>query len=231
MGRYRFVFWVVLFSVLLSIIPILFINGQPETGKIFGAILIFSLSVALWVWRKQTIKQIAYNQRVRLNTNDRFWLNANVNFYKNLNPKEKLIFEDRLGLILSNVQITNNEGKVPDRIHAISLAALATIFLWDLPLFVFENSHWIIADDVSIDKPNSSYVFSLVEIKEKLKLNLLLRNLNSGNKFTMDLGCTKNFLSDIEIRNKKPYKASYENQFWIFFTNFLKDLENSNLDF
>ncbi len=230
MGKFRFVFWVILFSVLLSVIPILFLNGLPEIGKIFGVILIVSLSVALWIWRKQTIRQIVYKQRVRLNTNDRFWLNANVSFYKDLNPKEKMVFEDRLGLILSNVQITYKDGNLPDRVEAISLSALAAIFLWDLPLFVFENSHWIITQDKNVEKSNSFYAFSLEEIKEKLKLNVMFKDLNETNLTKVDLGCLGNFLSDLNARhNNKAPKASYENQFWIFFINFLKDSENTNL--
>ncbi len=231
MGKFRFVFWVLLFSILLSIIPLLFVNGYPEIGKIFGVVLIVSLSFALWIWRGQTIKHIAFNQRVRLNTNDRFWLNSNVKFYKSLSVQEKLIFEDRLGLILSNVQIKDERGNVPDRIDAISLSALAAIFMWDLPLFVFENSQWIIIHDDKQERSKSAYIFSSIEIKEKLKKIVMLKGLNGMRISENELGCLENFLSDLNVRyNQTIPKATYENEFWNFFSKFLKESESLKRD-
>lgn len=227
MKKLRFVFWILLFSILLSIIPILFLLGYTFVGKILGFILIVSLSVALSIWRKQTIKQMAYQQRVRLNTNDRFWLNASVKFYKELNAKDKSVFEDRVGLILANVEITDLKGNVTERTEAIALCALATIFLWDLPLFVFENSKWSIGqNDLNIESGNV-YNFSKTEIDEKLKDNFMLINIDDFTKKGYSLGCIANFLLDLDKRYKKSQRFSpYEEDFWNYFSKNKGNYEN-----
>lgn len=227
MTKYRFLFWIVLFSILLSIIPILFLSGYSLTGKFLGIILIVSLSIALWIWRMQTLKQMAYHQRVRLNTNDCFWLKENIPFYRRLNSKDKSVFEDRLGLILANVEITDQNGKIPERTDAISLCALATIFLWDLPLFVFENSKWCIGK-YSLDSDlENVYSFSIAEINEKLKDNFMLINHRDSLDKEYQLGCIANFLEDLDKRfkNSKNFKP-YEEDFWNYYSKNKLEIEN-----
>ncbi len=202
-------------------------SGYSLTGKFLGIILIVSLSIALWIWRMQTLKQMAYHQRVRLNTNDCFWLKENIPFYRRLNPKDKSVFEDRLGLVLANVEITYQNGKIPERTEAISLCALATIFLWDLPLFIFENSKWcIVKDDLASDFENV-YSFSTAEINEKLKDNFMLMNLHDFLNKKYQLGCIANFLEDLDKRLKisKQFKP-YEEDFWNYYSKNKLEFEN-----
>jgi hypothetical protein len=230
MGKYRFVFWIAFFSILLSIIPILFLNGFALIGKIFGIILIVSLSFALSIWRKQTLKQITYNQRVRLNTNDRFWLKTNVPFYKGLNAADKLVFEDRLGLILANAQILDQNGNVPERIEAISLCALAAIFLWDLPLFVFENSKWCIGNKKPTQASENELFFSMAEISEKLKGNFMLTRLDDYLNEGYRMGCITNFFKDLDERHKTSQKfLPYEEDFWNYISKNKVDFEKINI--
>ena len=222
----RFIFWIILFSILLSVIPVLFLTGNPVLGKIFGIVLTISLSVALWIWRQQTRKFIAYNQRIRLNTNDRFWLKNHVPFYLHLGAKDQVIFEDRLGLVLSNVTILDLDDAVVDRNDAIALSALATIFTWDLPLFVFENSNWKISQSDTIKQTEPELVFSLYQIKNELKNEIMLKNLKLNSSSGIQSKCIENFLYDIGRRYvEKGRKSSYEKDFWIFFTTILNDVE------
>ncbi len=227
MERFRFVLWILLFSILLSVIPLLFLSGFASLGKIFGIILIVSLSVALWIWRKQTIKYIAYEQRVRMNTNDRFWLKTHVPFYRNLNSKDKSVFEDRLGLLLANVDMINQNGNIPERSEAISLSALATIFLWDLPLFVFENSRWVIGLNDINQETEHGLCFSLSEINDKLKDNIMLIELDASFIKGYELGCIENFLFELKERyNNTRQFSPYEKDFWIFLSKILSSSEN-----
>jgi hypothetical protein len=227
MSKYRFFFWIVLFSLLLSIIPILFLSGYSLTGKILGIILIVSLSIALWIWRIQTLKQMAYHQRIRLNTNDCFWLKENIPFYRRLNSKDKSVFEDRLGLILANVEIMDQNGKIPERIEAVSLCALATILLWDLPLFIFENSKWCIGEYNLDSDLENVYSFSITEINEKLKDNFMLINLRDSLNKENQLGCIANFLEDLakRFKNSKHFKP-YEEDFWNYYSRNKLEFEN-----
>ena len=229
MSKYRFVFWIALFSILLSIIPILFLNGFALMGKFFGIILIVSLSFALSIWRKQTLKQISYKQRVRLNTNDRFWLKTNVPFYRGLNAADKSVFEDRLGLILANAEILDQNGHVPDRTEAISLCALAAIFLWEMPLFVFENSKWLIGNKMPTKASENELYFSTAEICEKLKENFMLIRLDDFMNDEYQMGCVTNFLKDLDERLKTSQRfLPYEEEFWNYISKNKVDFEKIN---
>lgn len=71
--------------------------------------------------------------RIRFNRNDLFWLDANIPFYRELDSKEKLIFQDRLGLFLSEITITEVGEEVAEKSTCLYVGASAIIAYWGLP--------------------------------------------------------------------------------------------------
>jgi MtfA peptidase len=129
----RFGPWIILFVLLLGSIPLFIIQEQIGIAKFVGFITVVGVSIALWIWRKQSQKLSSKKPRVILNLNDRFWLEHNIPFYKKLNKAEKKIFEDRVGLFLSEIIVTELDKEVPEKETCFYVASSAVIAYWGLP--------------------------------------------------------------------------------------------------
>jgi Mlc titration factor MtfA (ptsG expression regulator) len=132
-GKARFSAWLTVFFVLLITIPALLGSELKATAKTFGVVVIVLLSIALWIWRTQTIRRVKRKARIPINLNDRFWLNENIPFYKQLKAADKRIFEDRIALFLAEVVITEIGKKVPEKSTCFYVAGSAVIAFWGLP--------------------------------------------------------------------------------------------------
>jgi hypothetical protein len=129
----RFGPWILLFVLLLGSIPILALNNQLGVAKAVGFLTIIGVSIALSFWRKQSKKLSQKTQRVAINVNDRYWLENHIAFYKRLDKSDRIIFEDRVGLFLSDIIITEIEKKVPEKDTCLYVASSAVIAYWGLP--------------------------------------------------------------------------------------------------
>jgi Mlc titration factor MtfA (ptsG expression regulator) len=96
-------------------------------------IVIVTLSIALWFWRTRTLRDIKRKARIQFNLNDRFWLMNNISFYKELSNSEKKIFEDRLGLFLAEIKITEIGKELPEKSTCFYVGSSAIITFWGLP--------------------------------------------------------------------------------------------------
>jgi len=129
----RFGSWIFVFVVLLGSIPILIVNGEVGMAKFLGVTTVVSVSIALSIWRKQTKKLSSHKQRVILNLNDRFWLERHIPFYKKLNKSDRTTFEDRIGLFLSEIRVTEINKDLPEKETCLYVASSAVIAFWGLP--------------------------------------------------------------------------------------------------
>lgn len=129
----RFGPWIGLFVLLLGSIPVFIRNEQMGLAKVVGVVTIVSISVALWIWRQQTLRKSDKKARIVLNLNDRFWFEHHIPFYRQLKPAERKIFEDRVGLFLAEIRITEVDKEVPDKETCYYVAASAVIAYWGLP--------------------------------------------------------------------------------------------------
>ncbi len=129
----RFAPWLVLFVILLGSIPVLILKEEIGIAKFVGVITIVGVSIALWVWRKQTASMSEKKARVLLNLNDKFWLERQIPFYKTLNKAERITFVDRVGLFLSEIRITEVGKEVPEKETCLYVASSAVIAYWGLP--------------------------------------------------------------------------------------------------
>jgi Mlc titration factor MtfA (ptsG expression regulator) len=131
----RFIPWIVLFFILLICVPLLVQKGNTGAAKLVGFIVVAGVSIALWIWRKQTVALMEKKARIALNANDRFWLERHIPFYKNLNKSDRKIFEDRVGLFLAEVHVTEVDKDVADKETCLYVASSAVFSYWGLPFW------------------------------------------------------------------------------------------------
>ena len=129
----RFGPWIILFVLLLGSIPLLILNDEISLAKFVGFVTIVGVTIALWIWRKQTSNMSDKKPRVILNLNDRFWFERHIPFYKKLSKKDRRTFEDRVGLFLSEIRITETGKELPEKETCFFVASSAVIAYWGLP--------------------------------------------------------------------------------------------------
>jgi hypothetical protein len=188
-GRYRFIFWITLFSLLLSNIIFLIVIDLILIAKILGVMLVVTLVIALSIWRNQVKNKSNMLPRIPININDRFWLREHILFYRNLNNQDKQIFENRLGLILSNVDISCS-NKIERKNDLIRLSCIAVILFWDFPVWTFYGDKWILTDDKNFQS-EEAFVFDKDVLIDSLNscspLLSKLKNEADKENFTFNL--------------------------------------------
>lgn len=138
-GKARFSAWMIVFVILLVLIPTLLISKLVFLAKILGFSLIFFTSFALWKWRTQAARKITRMSRIRMTINEKFWLDRHIPFYHSLNKGDKIIFEDRIGLFLAEIKITQIGREVPDKEVCLYVASSAIIAFWGLPYWNYSS--------------------------------------------------------------------------------------------
>lgn len=132
-GRARFSAWLIVFFLLLITIPALMGSELKLAAKWFGVAVIALLSIALWIWRTQTVRRVKRKARIPINLNDKYWLNEHIPFYKFLKTADKKIFEDRIALFLAEVVIAEVGKEIPQKSTCFYVASSAVIAFWGLP--------------------------------------------------------------------------------------------------
>jgi hypothetical protein len=132
-GKARFSAWLIVLFITLLCIPLLLNSDHKVLAKIVGVSIVVLFSVALWYWRTQTLRKIKMQARIKLNLNDRFWLNEHIPYYKVLSKSNKTIFEDRLGLFLTEIRIKEIGKEMPEKETCLYVASSAIIAFWGLP--------------------------------------------------------------------------------------------------
>jgi hypothetical protein len=141
---FRFLKWIVLFVLLLATIPVLINMNYVGFAKFLGIILIFSITIALMIWRNQTATMNNKSSRIAITINEKHWLRDNVQFYRALQNNDKQVFEDRIALFLSEVQVAELGVNDPDKDLFLMLASSVSMSTWGLPYYNFENFNRIL---------------------------------------------------------------------------------------
>lgn len=161
----RFFGWIMLFLFLLGAIPILILMESSNAAKLLGILLVVAIVAALWYWRIQTRVRSPRNQRVRINTNDKFWLEENIPFYAKLSAKDKVIFEDRIGIFLADIQVTEVNKEVADKETCFYVASSAVIAYWGLPYWNYGELSEVLVYPSNFDIDNSLNKLGIVQGK------------------------------------------------------------------
>ncbi|MEX1193002.1 MAG: M90 family metallopeptidase [Brumimicrobium sp.] len=155
MKNKSYLYWIVLFLILLGAIPILLYNKGVETAKIIGFVVVIAVLIALWYWSYNVRKKSNRNQRIKLNTNDKFWLEKNIPFYKRLSKKDKKIFIDRVGIFLADIQVTEVDKEVPEKETCLYVASSAVIAYWGLPYWNYGDLSEVLVYPSNFNMDNS----------------------------------------------------------------------------
>jgi len=147
--------WVVLFFILLGSIPIILHNKGYTSARIIGVLVVISIITALWYWRINTRRKSPRNQRVVLSINDKHWLSERISFYKKLKKSDKVIFEDRVGIFLADVIITEIGREQAEKETALYVASSAVIAYWGLPYYNYGNLREVLVYPSNFDMDNS----------------------------------------------------------------------------
>ncbi len=161
----RFTGWVILFFVILALVPVFIINSAVTIAKILGIILVVAIVAALWKWRIQTRERSPRNERIKLNTNDKFWLEKNIPFYQKLSKQDKQIFEDRVGIFLADIKVTEINKELPEKETCFYVASSAIIAYWGLPFYNYGNINEVLVYPSNFNLDNSLNRLGAVEGK------------------------------------------------------------------
>lgn len=161
----RFTGWVFLFFLLLLAITILADTKAISVAKILGVVLVVSIVGALWYWRIDTRRRAERNERIRLNTNDKFWLERYIPFYAQLSAKDKKIFDDRVGIFLADVLVTEIDKEVAEKETCLYVACSAVIAFWGLPYYNYGGIREVLVYPLNFNMDNSLNQLGMVQGK------------------------------------------------------------------
>lgn len=160
-----FIPWIILFLVLLFSIPVILSYKGITLAKSIGVVTVITVIVALWVWRVNTRRKSDRNERVKMTTNDRFWLRDHIPFYKGLSKDDKKTFEDRIGIFLADISITEVGEEVPNKSTCLYVASSAVIAYWGLPYWNYADIHEVLVYPSNFDTDNKLNKVGIVEGK------------------------------------------------------------------
>lgn len=160
-----FISWIILFFVLLGSIPVILNYKGVAVAKSIGVVVVVAIIAALWYWRIMTRKKSVRNERVKLTTNDRFWLRDHIPFYNGLSNRDKGVFEDRVGIFLADITITEVGQDVPDKSTCLYVACSAVIAYWGLPYWNYADLREVLVYPTKFDADNTLNQRGLIEGK------------------------------------------------------------------
>jgi Mlc titration factor MtfA (ptsG expression regulator) len=154
MRNFRFAPWIALFFILLGSIPVILSYKGVTLAKTIGIMVVIAIITALWVWRINTRKKSDRNQRVVLTANDIYWLKEHIPFYNGLNKDDKRTFEDRIGIFMADITITEIGEEVADQSTRLYVASSAVIAFWGLPYWNYGDLHEVLVYPSNFDVDN-----------------------------------------------------------------------------
>lgn len=157
--------WILTFFALLASIPILLLFDLFTLAKLIGVLTVVLTIVALRIWIADSRKKSEREERIRITINDRFWLEQNIPFYKRLSKKDRLIFEDRIGIFIADVTITEINKEKPSKETCLYVASSAVIAFWGLPFWNYGDLHEVLVYPSNFDIDNSLNNLGVVQGK------------------------------------------------------------------
>lgn len=128
-AKFNFGIWIFIFFILLLSIPLFIHFGQVKAAKTFGIVVAFTSVFAIRRWMYLSKKP----EKTFISLNDKFWLKEHIDFYQKLSKGDKVIFEDRVALFLTDIIVTEIGKEVPEKSTCLYVASSAVITFWGLP--------------------------------------------------------------------------------------------------
>ena len=225
----RFIFWLVIFGVMLMIIPLFLILHLTVLAKITGVVVVVLISIALRIWRLQTLAKRNKVLRIKMTLNERFWLERHVAFYYFLSKSDKIVFEDRIGLFLAEIIITETGKEIPEKSTCLLVASSAIIAFWDLPFWDYGDLREVIVySDEVLEQENTTIeeeVTKRVNSQEGSN-SILIMSLSALSFGLKQSSKNKSAIDNTSFLNKELYYSWFKLIEKYITENLINDLEN-----
>ena len=225
----RFIFWLVIFGVMLMIIPLFLILHLTVLAKITGVVVVVLISIALRLWRLQTLAKRNKVLRIKMTLNERFWLERHVAFYYFLSKSDKIVFEDRIGLFLAEIIITETGKEIPEKSTCLLVASSAIIAFWDLPFWDYGDLREVIVySDEVLEQENTTIeeeVTKRVNSQEGSN-SILIMSLSALSFGLKQSSKNKSAIDNTSFLNKELYYSWFKLIEKYITENLINDLEN-----
>lgn len=166
----KFIPWIILFFVLLSAVPLLFIYQYIVFAKVVGVVLILLVTIALRIWLRNALKKKLSQDTVKFNFNHRYYLNEVSPIYKNMSGTEKKVLEKRMGKLLADLQFDDTTRQELDIEEMLSYALFQILTVYNDP-YKSQKGRMIV-----FDQTNESGELMLFDEKYALFNPVLLEN-------------------------------------------------------
>ena len=225
----RFIFWLVIFGVMLMVIPLFLILHLTVLAKITGVVVVVLISIALRLWRLQTLAKRNKVLRIKMTLNERFWLERHVAFYYFLSKSDKIVFEDRIGLFLAEIIITEKGKEIPEKSTCLLVAASSIIAFWDLPFWDYGDLREVMVySDEVLGQENTTIEGEVTksENSQEGSNSILIMSLSALSFGLKQSSKNKSAIDNTSFLNKELYESWFKLIKKYITENLINDFEN-----
>jgi hypothetical protein len=148
--NYRFPFWLTVIFLLLILIPFAILMNNIIIAKLSGVLCLLVVIIAMRFWFRAAKMNSDVKDRVILNNNDWFDLERIYPSIYKWNKKELSILKDRIGLMMANSEIRNNQNELCSRKEAIEIAFQICVYYWEENTIPLNNTCIYIGEDSTL---------------------------------------------------------------------------------
>ncbi len=200
----RFLPFLVPIILLLIAIPSLLYIEVNGLAKIVGVVMVVLTSIALRFWLYRANKQRGRGAIVKLTANDRYVLDANLSFYKSLGSSDKKRLEERIGLMLAELDFDRFDGKAVGKDECIAFAVLLSLITWEKEYQTCDGKIVVFKDDATpemiLQRGNPVLFIDELVIYDRLKQVTSISNTSESAEFYS--GVLNEFYSFIPVSKK-----------------------------
>lgn len=149
--RFNFGIWILFFFIMLLSIPFLIQLGEVKAAKFIGIVVVFSSVIAIRRWM-YLLKKPA---KTFISLNDKYWLKEHIDFYQKLSKSDRIIFEDRVALFLTDIIVTEIGKEIPEKSTCLYVASSAVIAFWGLPYWNYGRLSEVLVYPQNFNDDNS----------------------------------------------------------------------------
>lgn len=124
----KFLPWLIPITLLLAAVPVLLMSESAGVAKAVGIIMVALTTIALRFWLYNAGKLRKHSNRVLFTVNERYILESLWPYYKVMPKSQKLVLEERAGLLLAGLSFDNFDHSEPSGdsclVFSMVLAAL-----------------------------------------------------------------------------------------------------------
>ncbi len=225
----RFIFWLVIFGVMLMVIPLFLILHLTVLAKITGVVVVVLISIALNVWRLQTLAKRNKVLRIKMTLNERFWLERHIAFYYFLSKSDKIVFEDRIGLFLAEIVIIEKGKEIAEKSTCLLVAASAIIAFWDLPYWDYGDLREVMVyPDEVLEQENTTIEGEVTksENSQEGSNSILIMSLSALSFGLKQSSKNKSAIDNTSFLNKELYESWFKLIEKYIAENLINDVEN-----